>query len=146
MEYLDSGFCSVFGRCLLTPCLQPQMKTYRCPWCVSRTNHNILYFVNISCTSSLNPGLCLWKPRISLAGRGFERSDLHQIWGVARAHPGPQSNRSTRASTLAPPRLQHKAQNRCTSPALLFKLWTIGLDGPLLPHDSKRDLIGSIRW
>jgi len=28
-------------RCLLTACLQPQMKTYRSPWCVSRTNHNI---------------------------------------------------------------------------------------------------------
>lgn len=58
------------------------MKTYRCPWCVSRTNHNILYFVLISRTSSLNPANCLWKLRFGLAGRGFERSDLHQIRGV----------------------------------------------------------------
>ena len=111
-------------RCLLTPCLQPQMKTYRCPWCVSRTNHNILYFVNISRTSSLNPGLCLWKLRFSLAGRGSGRSGLHRIWGTEWARPGPLSHPSTHASTLALAGLWHKAQNRCTLAAILFKLWT----------------------
>ena len=69
-------------RYLLTAHSRPQMKTYRCPWCVSRTNHNILYFVHISCTSSLNTAICLWKLRISLARRGFARSNLHQIWGT----------------------------------------------------------------
>ena len=72
--------------CFLTPCLQTQMKTYRCPWCVSRTNHNILYFVHISRTCSLNPGLCLWKVRFSLAGCGFERSDFASDLG-RRAGP-----------------------------------------------------------
>lgn len=75
-------------RCLLTPCLQPQMKTYRCPWCVSRTNHNIWYFGHISRTSSLNPAICLWKLRFSLVGRGFRRHgnapNLEQRRGVAR--------------------------------------------------------------
>lgn len=93
---------------------------------MSRTNHNILYFVRVSRTSPLNPANCLWKPRISPFRRGFERSDLHQIWGVARAGSGPQSNRSTRSSTVAPARLRHKVQNRCNLPALLFKLWRFG--------------------
>src|ERR1039457_472071 len=52
------------------------MKTYRCPWCVSRTNHNILYFVHISRTSSLNTAICLWKLRFSLAQQGFQRSEF----------------------------------------------------------------------
>ena len=65
------------------------MKTYRCPWCVSRTNHNILYFVHISRTSSLNTAICLWKLRISLAPRGFPRSILPQIQGMIGASPRP---------------------------------------------------------
>ena len=89
------------------------MKTYRCPWCVSRTNHNILYFVHISRTSPLNTAICLWKLRIGLARRGFAAPDLHQIWSISRAGLGPRSRNSTPASTLAPHELRHKTQNRC---------------------------------
>jgi hypothetical protein len=117
----ELGNCSVFGRCLLTDCLQPQMKTYRCPWCVSRTNHNILYFVNISRTTSLNTAICLWKLRISLVCRGSWRSNLHRIWGTAKASQAPPSL----LPTLAPGEPWHKAQDWCSSRAILFKLWTI---------------------
>jgi len=118
----ELGNCSVFGRCLLTDCLQPQMKTYRCPWCVSRTNHNILYFVHISRTSSLNTAICLWKLRISLVWRGFQPSNLHRI----RGNPGALARRQTHLSTLAPRALRHKAQGWCSFTAILFKLWRLG--------------------
>ena len=45
------------------------------------------------------------------------------------ATPGSRFKASAHSSTLAPVRLRHKAQNRCTSPALLFKLWTFGTCG-----------------
>jgi hypothetical protein len=47
--------------------VKPQMKKYRCPWCMSTQNHNILYFVNISRTFPLNTAICLWKAQNSLA-------------------------------------------------------------------------------
>ena len=37
----------VFPPGFITIRLQPQMKKYRCLWCMSTANHNILYFVHI---------------------------------------------------------------------------------------------------
>jgi RimJ/RimL family protein N-acetyltransferase len=37
------------------------MKKYRCLWCMSTTNHNILYFVHIPRIYFPNKGNCLWK-------------------------------------------------------------------------------------
>ena len=51
--------------------VKPQMKKYRCLWCVSTTNHNILYLIIISRTSRLNPANCLWKVANCLVWRGF---------------------------------------------------------------------------
>jgi hypothetical protein len=47
------------------------MKKYRSLWCMSTTNHNILYLVDIPCTSSLNSGNRLWKAQKRLALCGF---------------------------------------------------------------------------
>jgi hypothetical protein len=41
--------------------LQPQMKKYRSLWCMSTTNHKILYFPHIRGIFLLNSGLRLWK-------------------------------------------------------------------------------------
>ena len=123
MEHLNSGIARL-RRFFLTPCLQPQMKTYRCPWCVSRTNHNILYFGGISRTSSLNTAICLWKVRNSSVRRGSARFKLPQFWGTRWVGQRLPPHRLT----LAPVGLRHKAQNRCTSAAILFKLWTFGSD------------------
>jgi len=46
------------------------MKKYRSLWCMSTTNHNILYFAVIPGTSLLNTAICLWKAQNSLAWRG----------------------------------------------------------------------------
>ena len=48
------------------------MKKYRSLWCMSTTNHNILYFVAIPSTSLLNTGILLWKAQITLARRGLQ--------------------------------------------------------------------------
>jgi hypothetical protein len=55
------------------------MKKYRSLWGMSTTNHNILYFVRIPGIRLLNPALCLWKARNSLAGRGFQPPALPSI-------------------------------------------------------------------
>ncbi len=47
------------------------MKKYRSLWCMSTTNHNILYFAVIPGTFLLNTGICLWKAQISLVRRGL---------------------------------------------------------------------------
>jgi hypothetical protein len=57
------------------------MKKYRCPWCVSTENHNILYFVVVSGTSTQNTAICLWKASNSLARRRFAPSDLPKNQG-----------------------------------------------------------------
>ena len=141
------GKLLVLRRCLLTPCLQPQMKTYRCPWCVSRTNHNILYFVNISRTSSLNPAICLWKLRISLAGRGFERSNLHRIWGITRARSGPQSNRSNPCLNPSPGQPPAQDAEPVHFACISVQVVDIWAEPALSRHQaSKRGLAGKIRW
>jgi len=60
-------------RSLLTVRLQPQMKKYRCLWCVSTTNHNILYFLIIFSIRLFNTGIRLWKAQKSLARCGLLR-------------------------------------------------------------------------
>jgi hypothetical protein len=63
----------------VTICLQPQMKKYRCPWGVSTANHNILYFVDISRTRSLNTAQWPVESSNSLTGRGLFECGLPQI-------------------------------------------------------------------
>jgi hypothetical protein len=63
-------------RSFVTVRLQPQMKKYRCPWYVSTQNHNILYFVHISGTSSLNTAIWLWKARLTVVRSGVARLQL----------------------------------------------------------------------
>ena len=77
-----------FAPDFLTVRLQPQMKKYRRPWCMSRGNHNILCFLCVSGTSTQNRAICLWKASNSLAWHGFARSDLLQN----RANSGPIPN------------------------------------------------------
>jgi hypothetical protein len=59
--------------------LRPQMKKYRCPWWMSTTNHNILYFVHISNINFPNKGHCLWKAPESLARRGVQAAKSASI-------------------------------------------------------------------
>jgi hypothetical protein len=47
------------------------MKKYRSLWCMSTTNHNILYLADIPRTQLLNTAICLWKAQNSLAQRGL---------------------------------------------------------------------------
>jgi hypothetical protein len=47
------------------------MKKYRSLWCMSTTNHNILYLAHIPRTQLLNTAICLWKAQNSLALRGL---------------------------------------------------------------------------
>jgi len=90
--------------------VKPQMKKYRCPWCMSTRNHNILYFVSIWGTSPLNTAICLWKAQNSLAWRGFRRSKLLR----SRGKFGLGWPTAALLQSLVPPRIRHKAQNRCT--------------------------------
>ncbi len=55
------------------------MKKYRSLWCMSTTNHNILYSAFIFGTRFLNTGICLWKPQNSLARRGLGLFDFAPI-------------------------------------------------------------------
>ncbi len=81
------------------------MKNYRCPWCVSRTNHNILYFVHISRTSPLNTAICLWKVAIGLVRRGVARPNLPQNQGKSSSNSWQYAwqSRPTRGPTAVPP-------------------------------------------
>jgi hypothetical protein len=54
---------------------------------VSTTNHNLLYFVGISRTCSLNTAICLWKVVNGLAGRAVAWFALHSNRGKIRALP-----------------------------------------------------------
>jgi hypothetical protein len=54
-----------------TTILQPQMKKYRSLWCMSTTNHKILYLPHIPGILLLNSGICLWKAGNPLAARAF---------------------------------------------------------------------------
>jgi len=78
-----------FALDFVTVRLQPQMKKYRCPWYVSTTNHNILYFVGISRTCSLNTAICLWKVANGPVWRGVARSVLRWNRGKPDRKPGP---------------------------------------------------------
>jgi hypothetical protein len=46
------------------------MKKYRSLWCMSTTNHNILYFLNIRGIRLVNNGNRLWKAQKAQAWRG----------------------------------------------------------------------------
>ena len=60
------------------------MKKYRSLWCMSTTNHNILYFAVIPCTLFLNTGICLWKAQNSLARRGLRRDFASRAVQIGR--------------------------------------------------------------
>jgi hypothetical protein len=62
------------------------MKKYRCPWYVSTTNHNILYFVSVSRTCSLNTAICLWKVANGLVWSGVARFVLQSNRDKFQAH------------------------------------------------------------
>jgi len=55
------------------------MKKYRSLWYMSTTNHNILYFVDITRIRFLNTAICLWKVQNSLVRGGFSGSKLPQL-------------------------------------------------------------------
>jgi hypothetical protein len=66
-----SSFRRLFTPAFITIQLKPQMKTYRCLWWLSTTNHNILYFVGLPRIPLLNTGICLWKAQNTLSQRRF---------------------------------------------------------------------------
>jgi hypothetical protein len=65
------------------------MKKYRSLWCMSTTNHNILYFACIRRTSMLNTAICLWKAQNGRNERGFRQSKMPQN---LRKSPGRQKS------------------------------------------------------
>jgi hypothetical protein len=116
--------------------LLPQMKKYRCLWCVSTRNHNILYFVCIPRTILLNTGLSLWKAQKTLARRALEPSsfapNLMQLWPFCVSPAPPLKTRFPNSafpipeSSLVPPRTPGKTQKQCSSPARLCEVWRSG--------------------
>jgi hypothetical protein len=98
------------------------MKKYRCPWYVSTTNHNILCFVGISRTCSLNTAICLWKVANGLVWRGVARFVLHSNRGKFRAAARSPYHYLSVVLRWPP----HKAQNWCRIAHLLCELWTSG--------------------
>ena len=102
--------------------LKPQMKKYRCLWYVSTTNHNILYFVGVSRTCSLNTATCLWKVANGLVWRGVARFVLHSSQGKFR-DPARFLYHHPRVALQRPP---HKGQNWCRMAPRLCELWTSG--------------------
>jgi hypothetical protein len=85
--------------------VKPQMKKYRCLWCMSTTNHYILYFVNISRTCPLNTVIYLWKACNSLAGSGFARPESAKCTARIGFQPA-----SSSISSLFPADARHKRQ------------------------------------
>jgi hypothetical protein len=71
--------------------LQPQMKKYRSLWCMSTTNHNILYFVRVSSTTAINTAIWLWKAQNRHERRGFGTSMLPQNLMQPPAREDPSS-------------------------------------------------------
>ena len=65
------------------------MKKYRCPWCLSTGNHNILYFVDISGTCSLNTAICLWKASKALLGAALRGLICPKTGANPKATDGP---------------------------------------------------------
>ena len=98
------------------------MKKYRCPWYVSTTNHNILYFVGNSRTCSLNTAICLWKVANGLVWRGVARFVLHSNRGKFRA----AARSPYHYLSVVLQRPPHKAQNWCRIAPRLCELWTSG--------------------
>ena len=92
---------------------------------MSTRNHNILYFVVVSCTSLLNTGICLWKAQNGHVWRGFARSILHRNRSRPAKNPVPARfpYHPPRVALCRPP---HKAQNWCRIPPRLCELWTKG--------------------
>src|ERR1700677_3925737 len=87
---------------------------------MSRTNHNMLYFVAIRGNRPLNMGICLWKAQNRLSERGLDAELAPKIVQTPGRPADPTPNRS-----LASARPLHKTQNWCKSRALLCELWTI---------------------
>jgi hypothetical protein len=50
--------------------LQPQLKKYRCLWCMSTRNHYILYFLHLPSLDFPNKGKSLCKAQKALTGCG----------------------------------------------------------------------------
>jgi hypothetical protein len=112
--------------------LQPQMKTYRCPWYVSTRNHNILYFVCIPRTILLNTGLSLWKAPKTLVRRAFGPSrsapklmQLQPLRPFCTGKPDPLPRPALPIPSLASPPPPRKTQDQCTFAAPLCEVWTI---------------------
>ncbi len=100
------------------------MKKYRCPWCLSTGNHNILYFVDILGTCSLNTAICLWKASKALLGAGLRGVFCPKTGADPKATDGQARFPSHRLS-VAHAWTRHKAQKWCNWPAELCELWTI---------------------
>ena len=101
--------------------LRPQMKKYRCPWYMSTTNHNILYFGHISGINFPNKGDSLWKAPNSLARRGVKPAKSASI--PVQSWPALPSLSNSSLALTAP---GGKTQKRCTSVLRLWELWRFG--------------------
>jgi hypothetical protein len=75
------------------------MKKYRSLWCMSTTNHNILYLACIPRTCLLNTAICLWKAQDSRSQCGLCGLVLLQTGctrGAGRPCSGPMQKPSPR--------------------------------------------------
>jgi hypothetical protein len=101
--------------------VKPQMKKYRSLWCVSTTNHNILYFVGILGICPLNPAIYLWKLTKGLVWRGLKRFNPPQNHSkftlqAFRRH----------FSSLFPAPARYKTQKQCIFSDFPVQMWTFG--------------------
>ena len=98
------------------------MKKYRCLWCLSTKNHNILYFVYIAASTFQTKGICLWKARKRLAGRGFRLRNLPKI----RCKPRGLAIRTCFDPSLVLSGTGNKGRKWCNLGGNLCELWRFG--------------------
>jgi hypothetical protein len=112
------------------------MKKYRCLWCMSTRNHNILYFVCVPRIHLLNTATRLWKAQKPLVQRGLQPPKTCTKFDATPALPASGALAHQPAappvysSSLAPRKPRRKAQNRCNFPAPLCEVWTFRVDRP----------------
>ncbi len=116
------------------------MKKYRCLWCLSTKNHNILYFVHIRGIYFPNKGKCLWKARSPLRGAGFRGQLCPKSGATAKirggiplkSKPSPRRERGQEAEMV---QIQRQI---CADVEILGRIFA----GEI--QFSKCDLIGSV--
>jgi hypothetical protein len=112
------------------------MKKYRSLWCVSTTNHNILYFFCNHCINLVNTANRLWKAWMRQELRGVGRSKMPEFHAIASPRPT-----LALLTSVALGKGGGKAQERCSLGANCVEKWTKAFN---LPADWHRAFAGKV--